>query len=750
VAESEWDAMGDSSHFISEFTNPGGGLPVAEHPGLRTSVEDDQAEPGDDLATKENISSMYTTSRTADRVTTPSPPPTTFSPSSPGPSNRDSSLNGSMVPADRMTEAATKGSIMDALNTPLQTIQGNTNLSSMSTDSAETPTKGTVDNTLQYRNMDWQFLAPHWLWNKNARCMWRLTVNLTSCSSSITDTRKALLFLALRGQPFRSPRPVFKNLEHIMHEAKGIMLDRIFSSLMQRTSISSLEGLFKLVITPYSNELKRLSLPTAQETSYPFVSTSSGTVGQDTTSRFTSHAGIDSSKSPVGANNNQTIRQTWVGSIFSGGLSGNLSHFQSASKSLSDNSSYMDSEPIEPAHAMYLFLPNINSVGGKIRVHRRQSSESSGMHEDNVVVKVPLSGRRDSFGTLIISQTEMLSYIWLPIILLKPDIVDIDYVRWSLCTYITALRGSSPPVPVHPAVSILLLNLLVLERRYAEMAHLVQLQFFPDSIEVAMAVLELSDIISQSVDDQGEGTGKETMVGYDRLYQDVNLYKFSTAIQVLQQVGLDMLWRMQEKTTVVRWLLGRGRVLESITLCTKVRGQYRQGLSPGSISGIDFYIAALEAANMIVSEMFADVSDEDVLDEEESPIKGCTNIDSADNEAGWGDWDKDATEWFNNRDYEDMLKSRRAELLHTVYKFIKDWDHSVLLKTPAVRQLNKLPNLVNIIIVSAVDWREISAVNACAFSRTSIQCATSSTVQGITGVCLISKGWYSMYLSFWS
>jgi hypothetical protein len=715
VADAEWDAMGDSHHIITDQFGAAVGRirPTGDfHPDQvqQPAIADDDAantaaEANADLL---DLPSSFVTQ--ADEVPhTPSPP--AVSPSSPAHLRRDSSANESLVPPPSSRDPA-RGLILDALNTPLQS-------SSKSADGPSTPPKAaergavatalTPDGkTLQYMNMDWQFLAPHWLWNKSTKCMYRLTCNLAECSKSITDSRRALLFLALRGQPFRSPRPVFRTLENIMHEAKAIMLDRIMQVLEENMGMTGLEALFKLIIAPYSNELKRLSAPSSDSWSAVTTPTSGPMSGESTPRATTVNAGGDGSR--VGLPNQpqqQSTRQTWVGSIFSGGLSGTVSgsgQSASMSKSVSDNS-YMDSEPIEPAHAMYLFLPNINSVGGKIRGHRRSDSSggedqiASGLNVDNVVVKVPLSGRRDSYGTMIISQTEMLSYIWLPIILQKPGGMEIDYIRWSLCTYVTALRGAVPAVPVHPAISILLLNLLVLEGRYAEMAHLVQLQFFPDSIEVAMAVLELSDIVSQNMiaDANNQANNSGQMNSYEaqqaEILRDINMYKLSSSIQVLQQVGLDMLWRMQEKTTVVRWLLGRGRVLEAITLCMKVRGQFRQGLSPGSISGIDFYIAALEAINMINSDVFDEdsLSDENGSNRDEMPHDGndatvdnTNSVDVDDAEAGWGDWDNDNLEWLDNKEYEEVLKSRRAELLHTVYKFIKDWDHSVLLPVQAV------------------------------------------------------------------
>ena len=41
----------------------------------------------------------------------------------------------------------------------------------------------------------------------------------------------------------------------------------------------------------------------------------------------------------------------------------------------------------------------------------------------------------------------------------------------------------------------------------------------------------------------------------------------------LQQVGLDMLWRLHERSMVIRWLCGHGRVNEAMALCVRNRGK---------------------------------------------------------------------------------------------------------------------------------------------------------------------------------
>jgi hypothetical protein len=147
------------------------------------------------------------------------------------------------------------------------------------------------------------------------------------------------------------------------------------------------------------------------------------------------------------------------------------------------------------------------------------------------------------------------------------------------------LLFNSVDAPVHPALSMLLLNLLSYKRKYIEISRLLQLNFFSDNSELAMSALELSDTIEYT---ELKLCNDYKTKNNSKINKNGILYKnkiIKSAITSLRQISLDILWRLRERTTVVRWLLGRGLVLESILLCSKKRGQWRKGLSPASIPG---------------------------------------------------------------------------------------------------------------------------------------------------------------------
>lgn len=133
------------------------------------------------------------------------------------------------------------------------------------------------------------------------------------------------------------------------------------------------------------------------------------------------------------------------------------------------------------------------------------------------------------------------------------------------------------------------------------------------------------------------------------------------------------------------------------------------------LTGIDFYLSALEAIKKIgPREGEAD----GLFDDDDLVILQSENVDGRD---GWVDPEDDndeaesegeggdegqadvsvdvnttdfIDEWSEEADEEVEFQGERAELLHTVHKFIQDWDHSVLAVSPSVRVASAVTCLV--------------------------------------------------------
>ena len=101
-------------------------------------------------------------------------------------------------------------------------------------------------------------------------------------------------------------------------------------------------------------------------------------------------------------------------------------------------------------------------------------------------------------------------------------------------------------------------------------------------------------------------------------------------------------------------MLGHSKVIEAITLCQKRRGQWRAGLSPSSIPGIDFFNAAVAAVH-----------------ERESVGVGYTHHSNQHQQHQQCEGDADPDPFV-------LGPGERVEMMHTVFKFISEWDHSSL------------------------------------------------------------------------
>lgn len=273
---------------------------------------------------------------------------------------------------------------------------------------------------------------------------------------------------------------------------------------------------------------------------------------------------------------------------------------------------------LEPNLDVHIFFPEIYTIGLKA-FGKNSKNESATLP---LSAPPPLSILRNEETYLFCTQTEIFSFVLLPLALRlvnQPEKTQdgtqsptsrIDRLVWCLHAVISCLRSHSIPVTV--SMSLLVINLLCYQKKYLEIAHTIQLQFLNDSPELAFAILEISDLIeeeyltSQSVDTRGlllpstfhvVPTVVECLEGNNIQFSTqqyiVQMRELKHSLVAIRQAGLDLLWRTQDKVMVVRWMLSHGIVMDAISLCTKIRGQWRAGLTAVSISGLDFFRSAI-------------------------------------------------------------------------------------------------------------------------------------------------------------
>ena len=516
----------------------------------------------------------------------------------------------------------------------------------------------TAATTNVYDPAVYTFLAPLWLWNARTGTLRRIKANLPAIAHSMHDHKQCIAFLCRRGQAIRAPRPVYSSYleSDDSLEAKQLILQRCSAVLQARAGLSWLEVVFKVVGTPYANECARISA--ARQSASPASSSREPRERKTSSSRRISLGGM----AALGLHGSSGGGSGGGGSSSSGG-SGSSKHRDSFDKPVEmdqDNvvarglnainnvvsdareslavyyaslaaGAPADIEPLEPAHLLYNLLPDITTVGqqrGHGGLTTSRHGNSLGPYGSSPAL--PLVLRRDSEGSLVVTQAELLTHVWIPLVLQAVTEASVEYFSWALSSYIAVQRGIG--ATVHPAVSMLLLKLLSARGKYMEVARLLQLQFFPDASEVAMTALEISDVVDDLVSSPAPTTTVPSAL------------VLKSAVSLLQQVGLDMLWRLRERPVAVRWLLGHGRVVEAILLCRKKRGQWREGLGPGSVPGAEIFAAALEAVQATVD----------------------------------GGSDGDESDEGLARDEYVMRPGDRVELLYTVFRFLKEWDPAAL------------------------------------------------------------------------
>lgn len=406
------------------------------------------------------------------------------------------------------------------------------------------------------------FLSPAWMFHKEAVMMYRIKCNITSISNKIPDDSTAISYLSRRGQQYALGRGELFEVSYDSIDApiaKQLMIDRIISAFSQLLGLSWLEIMFKVLATPYAEETRRLQIM-AEEA---IANDGTGTISNANVTREGGGSSMNKRESKYSISRFSSI---WAGdqSKNEDGVPSNKSSPNKSSVAL-DN---IRNDNIETENSNKIFLPIITALISHYDCDNMEKMTDL----ISKIPKVPLQIRRDCTGTLIVSQTELLSHVWFPLILNSvTNDASCDYYRWALSSFIACYRAIG--VPISPVTSMLLLSTLTVKGKYMEVARLLQLQFFPDSTEIANIALEISGLIEKK--------------------KQSNMTSLRSTVDTIRQVSLDMLWRLNEKATVVRWLLGRGDIIDAISLCSKRKNQWRDGLSPELISSTEFFVSAM-------------------------------------------------------------------------------------------------------------------------------------------------------------
>lgn len=524
---------------------------------------------------------------------------------------------------------------------------------------------------------DLRFMPPNWVWDKKKKCQWQISINIKNLIKIVKgDPKNLLQLLFRRGQFVKAPRPVpiVNPDDYVISTklAKSVLLSEIFNYMdVSRMGLSWLELIFDLMIRPYAAEAIR---------SIVFN-------GQDNVPNYSQH--IASPPNLESKSNSSSANISSVADASSGGTISNSNVGGSSHHTRAPNPSKIQTyNGIEPNVALSLFLPEIHAIKCQLKSKNTANLKPS-------AVEVQLSLRRGVDGVLIISQTEMLSLVWLPLLSKSLSGLSecdnrttreiVEYCSWSLSTYIAALSGHG--LLVQPTLCLLLFNFLSSYQNYTEVCRLLQFQFFPDTVELAMTALELSESIRDEIKAKKEVDKKLDTDGRDIVYKE-------SLINIFQQSGIDMLWRLGERSVAVRWLLSTGYISSAITCCMKKKGSWRNGLTPSCIPGIDFYNATLLHFNQEMEEISRMRKRKLIKKHEEmQKLEQLQEMQAAEMRAeriamglppeeDIGTTTEECVDIPSNVHMVDIderkMECTRVQVMHVLYNFLKQWDYNLV------------------------------------------------------------------------
>lgn len=574
-----------------------------------------------------------------------------------------------------------------------------------------------------------RYLSPSWIWDKEKRCQWQIHLPVTEIAAAIEASdgpRRMCKFLLNRGQFVVAPRPIpIVNRDDkfsITREAKACLLTYVRGYVQDKNrSLTLIEGLFRIMVRPYVSEVHRV-------------------VTAPTPSTLVSHPGSPGISSVV--DGHKAVPLAWSSPTGSASGSGS-SRAMSTAHGMDGSSSARAPGDIEPLVALQQCMSEIAELKGRFRVIGTtegtnavdaSDSDASDAHRslsptmlmsERLMSPTPerlspsnvTAVRRCGDGALIVSQYDMLHHVWLPRLrsLSASDLTSIDRLTSTLCAYVALLRGTG--LVVHPTLSLMLFNHLLSYDNYIEACRLLQFQFFPDATELAVAALELSSELNNSLNSGSSIASGKASLATGKM--SVGRLSISTMVPTLQQAGIDMLWRLEERAVAVRWLLGQGEVTEAMHVCIKRKGCWRNGLAPSSIPGVDFFAAAVmcvayQHKAMLTARKVAAVKKRQLEDEQEEQYRLQMEEQAAELAAMQSDGDGDGVGNDNSKDdckaesrdkttastpkvapspasvpapvvseiivdpSELASESQRVRLFHALYCFLKEWDYGLL------------------------------------------------------------------------
>jgi hypothetical protein len=236
-------------------------------------------------------------------------------------------------------------------------------------------------------------------------------------------------------------------------------------------------------------------------------------------------------------------------------------------------------------------VPNVKATDASSPDMVRQLSSQAAKSET-----IPLSTRRNEIGDLIVTQTEMLSYIFLPFLMgISHKMGDYEYLSEVMTLYLSSILDQG--IDMVSSIAYLHVQLLFSLGKYNELANLTSISFYNDSVHVARSLLDFVSLLEEDAISFDEKYVGEVSYEYPNCDWKEEHNMITTCIEKFRISALQVLWKLNEHTTVVKTYLTQGLITEAMELCQQhsVAGKDgNNGVLPNSLSGAEFLYATFK------------------------------------------------------------------------------------------------------------------------------------------------------------
>jgi hypothetical protein len=301
----------------------------------------------------------------------------------------------------------------------------------------------------------------------------------------------------------------------------------------------------------------------------------------------------------------------------------------------------------------------------------------------------PLTTRRDEKGDLVITQTELFYYVWLPVLLSEK--IDYSYFAEVFTIYLTSIMDQG--IEIIPSLLYLHLQLYFSLNKLTDILNLLQTNFYANCVPVARLLLDFAMILEEDLNNIkstnnniNANSNDSHLLQLDDDSEKEELMELQeTCITTFRNYSGKIFFKSNEYIPVIKGYLMQGKIIPAIELCQ----QYV--ISPALMMGSNSDENKIFANNQITSAEFFVATLEQFKRENASSLTHSSpnsNRNSSSNLAipttsskSEGSQQPDMIITATGGDEDNNNITEKIRVLYAVYCFLHVWDRSILERT---------------------------------------------------------------------